>query len=131
MSVPLIRPVVSPIVPAPVGPYSQGIVVAGLLFLAGQGPFDKDGIRVGDTITEQARHTFDNIAAMAEAAGTAISHAVRFGVFLSNMDDFEAVNAVMAEYVADPAPVRTTIPASLRGFDIEVEAVIAVPRGAV
>lgn len=114
-------------VPAPSGTYSAGIRVGNLLFLSGQGPFDADGNRVGNTFAEQARQVFDNLEAVANAAGTSLKHAVRVGAFLSTLNFFDEFNGVMAEYVSDPYPARTTVPVDLRGFDVEIDAVVLIP----
>ena len=115
-------------VPPPGGPYSAGIKVGNLLFLAGQGPFDKNGERVGDTFAEQTRATFDNLEQVANAAGTSLKNAVRIGAYLSSLDYFEEFNTVMAEYVSQPFPVRTTIPVALSEFDVEIDAVVFIPE---
>jgi reactive intermediate/imine deaminase len=115
-------------VPPPGGPYSAGIKVGNLLFLAGQGPFDKNGERVGNTFAEQARATFDNLEQVANAAGTSLKNAVRIGAYLSSLDYFEEFNTVMAEYVNQPFPVRTTIPVALSEFDVEIDAVVFIPE---
>lgn len=114
--------------PPPGGPYSPGIKVGNLLFLAGQGPMDANGNRVGESFTDQARATFDNLERIAKAAGTSLSNAVRIGAYVSSLDYFDEFNAVMAEYVSEPFPVRTTIPVALRGFDIEIDAILFVPN---
>jgi 2-iminobutanoate/2-iminopropanoate deaminase len=114
-------------VPAPGGPYSAGIKVGNLLFLAGQGPFGVDGERVGATFAEQTRSTFDNLEKVANAAGTSLKNAVRIGAYLSSMNYFSEFNSIMAEYVTDPYPARTTIPVELPGFDVEIDAVLYVP----
>ena|ERR1035437_450634 len=115
-------------VPPPGGPYSAGIKVGNLLFLAGQGPFDKNGERVGDTFVEQTRATFDNLEQVANAAGTSLKNAVRIGAYLSSLDYFEEFNTVMAEYVNQPFPARTTIPVALSEFDVEIDAVVFIPE---
>lgn len=112
----------------PVGPYSQGMRVGDLLFVAGQGPFNAKGERVGATFAEQVTQTFDNIEAIARAAGTDMSQMVRLGVFLSDMDNFPEFNAMSGDRLQPPYPVRVTIPASLKGFDIELDAVFYVPQ---
>lgn len=114
--------------PPPVGPYSPGIRVGDLLFTAGQGPFDADGARVGETFADQVRVTMDNLAKIAAAAGTSLDHAVRMGAYLTTLDDFEEFNSIVGEYLTHPHPARTTIQADLRGFDVEIDLVIAVPR---
>lgn len=115
-------------VPPPMGPYSPGIVVDNLLFLAGQAPFDSSGERVGATFVEQAHATFRNLERVAQEAGTSLKHALRVGAYLSSLDYFEEFNSVMVQYVSAPYPARTTIPVALRGFDVEVDAVVLIPE---
>jgi reactive intermediate/imine deaminase len=115
-------------VPQPVGPYSAGIKVGNLLFLAGQGPFDVNGERVGESFVDQARATFENLELVANAAGTSLKNTVRIGAYLSSLDYFGEFNTVMAEYVNRPYPARTTIPVELRGFDVEIDAVLFIPN---
>jgi Putative translation initiation inhibitor, yjgF family len=114
--------------PQPVGPYSQGIIHAGVLYSAGQGPFDAHGVRVGDTFAQQLEQTFANLARIAETAGTDLRHALRIGVYLSSMDYFGELNALAPLYLTEPFPARTTIVADLPGFDVEIDAVFAVPE---
>ncbi|GAA1953813.1 RidA family protein [Microbacterium aquimaris] len=116
--------------PPPAGPYSQGLAVGGLVFLSGQGPFDENGNRVGETFAEQVRRTFENLETVAQAAGTSLTNAVRYGVYLKSLDDFAEFNAIAAEYLTAPLPARTTIEAALRGFDIEIDAIVALPADA-
>src|SRR4051794_2340940 len=74
-------------VAAPDGAYSAAVLAGNLAFLAGQGPFDADGQRVGETITDQINRTLDNLEQVANAAGSSLDHVVRFGVYLNSMDD--------------------------------------------
>ena len=117
----------TPDAPPPAGPYSQGHRVGDLLFVAGQGPFDRDGQRVGTTFAEQVEATLDNIAAIARAGGTDLAHTVRIGVFLRDLSDFPVLNEILQQRLSDPLPVRTTVPAPLNGFDVEIDAIVAVP----
>jgi 2-iminobutanoate/2-iminopropanoate deaminase len=110
----------------PAGPYSQGIRIHDMLYIAGQGPFDETGQRVGVTFAEQAERTFRNLEAIAEAGGTSLRHMVRLGVFLSDMDNFPVFNEVCRQFLAPPYPVRVTAPAALRGFDLELDAIIHI-----
>lgn len=112
--------------PPPGGPYSQAIRSGGFLFLAGQGPFRPDGSKVESGFEDQARQTFRNLEAVAAAAGASLADAVRVGVYLRDMSDFPMMNKVYAEFLREPMPARTTIQSDLPGFDIEVDAVIAV-----
>lgn len=123
----MLESVRTPSAPPPAGPYSQGVVSGGLLFLAGQGPFDENGQRVGATFADQVRRTFENLETVAQAAGTSLHNAVRYGVYLKTLDDFAEFNEIAKEYLSDPLPARTTIQADLRGFDIEIDAIVAVP----
>lgn len=114
--------------PAPGGTYSAGIQVGDLLFLAGQGPFNAAGERVGETFKDQVRQAMDNLEAVANAAGTSLKNAVRVGAYLSTLNFWEEFNEVFAEYVSEPYPVRTTVPVDLRDFDVEIDAIVFVPR---
>lgn len=111
----------------PAGPYSPGIRVGNLLFVSGQGPFDADGKLVGDDFATQARATFANVERIIVAAGGDLSGVVRIGAYLHTLDDFAEFNAIMREILPAPHPARTTIPAALPGFLIEIDAVVALP----
>src|SRR5438445_6925 len=110
----------------PGGPYSQAIRSGGFLFLAGQGPFRPDGSKVEGPFEDQARQTLDNLQAVAAAAGASLADAVRVGVYLRDMSNFAAMNRIYAEFFRDPMPARTTIQSDLPGFEIEVDAVLAM-----
>ena len=112
--------------PPPGGPYSQAIRSGGFLFLAGQGPFRPDGTKVDSSFEDQARQTFRNLEAVAAAAGASLADAVRVGVYLRDMSNFAAMNKVYLEFLREPMPARTTIQSDLPGFEIEVDAVIAM-----
>jgi len=114
--------------PAPTGPYSQAIKSGGFLFLAGQGPFRPDGSKMDGAFEDQARQTLQNLQSVAAAAGASLADAVRVGVYLRDMSNFAAMNKVYAEYFREPMPARTTIQSDLPGFEIEVDAVIALGR---
>lgn len=112
--------------PPPGGAYSQAIAAGNLVFLAGQGPFRPSGEKVEGSFEAQARQTFQNLAAVAEAAGGSLADALRVGVFLRDMADFPVMNDVYREFFPAPLPARTTIQSDLPGFDIEVDAVLLV-----
>lgn len=112
--------------PPPAGAYSTGIVHGDFLFCAGQGPFDAEGVRIGGSFEEQVRITMENLARVAKAAGTSLDRTVRMGVFLSDIENFAALNAVVTEYLTEPYPARTTVQVPLKGFDVEIDAVIAL-----
>jgi 2-iminobutanoate/2-iminopropanoate deaminase len=122
------EPIDAPLtVPSPDGAYSAGIRVGNLAFLAGQGPFDADGQRVGETISDQINKTLDNLEQVARAVGSSLDQVVRFGVYVNTMDDVEALNACFEARLKRPYPARTTIVTQLPGFDVEIDAVIVVP----
>jgi reactive intermediate/imine deaminase len=121
--------VASPDAMPPAGPYSQAVRHGNLLFISGQGPFDTAGNIVGSTFLEQARETFANVERIAVAAGGSLDRVLRVGAYLRALDDFAAFNELMRELFAEPHPARTTIPAALPGFDIEVDAIVALPDG--
>ena len=75
--------------PRPGGPYSQGILAGGFLFVAGQGPTDpRTGKHAGDDIRTQTRQTLENVKAIVEAAGGSLSHAVKVNAYLSDLANF-------------------------------------------
>jgi reactive intermediate/imine deaminase len=111
----------------PGGPFSQAVVSGDLVFLAGACPVLPDGTWVKGTFAEQARAAFDNLARVAEAAGTDLSHAVRVGVYLRDFGDFPELNQIYVEYFGtENLPARTTVPVALDGFDIEVDAILTL-----
>ncbi len=116
--------------PAAIGPYSQAVRSGNLVFLSGQTPLDPaTGVLVEGDISVQARRAFDNIKAVCEAAGGSMDDIVRVGLYLTDLGQFAAVNAVMAEYFQTPYPARSTIevPALPKGADFEVDAVLVLP----
>lgn len=114
----------------PGGPYSQAVKAGNMVFLAGQVPFTPAGELVGGSFDEQARQAFDNLRAVAQAAGGSLADAVRVGVYLRDLGNFARMNEIYVEYfAASPLPARTTIPAALPGFEIEIDAVLALGDG--
>lgn len=120
------HPLSSPEAPKPAGTYSSGIAAGPFIFLAGQGPFNSSGERVGETFADQVRQTFRNLEAVAHAGGASLNDAVRYGVFLKSLDNFKEFNAVAAEFLQQPFPARTTIQADLMGFDVEIDAILYI-----
>ena len=115
--------------PAPKGPYSQGRRGGGLVFVAGQGPFDATGKLVGTTIVEQTRATLENVKSIVEAAGAKLSDVVKVNVYLTDLTHFAAMNEVYASFFNEPYPARTTVEVGLLGFLVEIDAVAALPAG--
>ncbi|HYC93347.1 MAG TPA: Rid family detoxifying hydrolase [Thermoanaerobaculia bacterium] len=115
----------TPNAPRPLGPYSQGIVANGFLYVAGQVPIDPaTGTLVEGSITEQTTRVLDNVTAILEAAGVTRADVVQARVYLRSIADFPEMNAVYATYFADEPPARTTIEAGLRaGVNVEIDVV--------
>lgn len=113
--------------PPPAGTYSQGIVANGFLYIAGQGPFDLNGVRDLGSFRHEMLLTLKNLESIANAAGTSIHSAIRFGVYLKDMANFKEMNDIFTEYLGPPYPVRTTIPVNLNNFQIEIDVVIRMP----
>ncbi|WP_271679538.1 RidA family protein [Thermomonas mangrovi] len=115
--------------PAAIGPYSQATRAGNLVFFSGQIPLDPaTGDLVAGDIATQARRAFDNLKAVCEAAGGTMDDIVRVGLYLADLAEFAAVNAVMGEYFAQPYPARSTIEVSAlpKGARFEVDAVMAL-----
>lgn len=118
----------TPNAPRPLGPYSQGIVANGFLYVAGQVPFDPTtGALVDGPVAAQTARVLDNVTAILEAAGVTRAEVVQARVYLRRIDDFPEMNAVYARYFAEAPPARTTIEAGLRpGVDVEIDVVAVV-----
>jgi reactive intermediate/imine deaminase len=113
--------------PQAIGTYSQAVRAGDTVYLSGQVPFDPATMQLvaGDMET-QARRVFDNLKAVAEAAGGSLDKAVKVTIFLTDLAHFVKVNEVMATYFARPYPARSTIGVAQlpRGAQIEVECVL-------
>ena len=115
--------------PAAIGTYSQAIRSGELVFLSGQIPLDPATMQLVDGNFEtRARQVFDNLQAVAEAAGGSLDRIVKLTIFLTDLNDFATVNAVMEEYFEKPYPARAAVGvASLpRGADVEADAILAL-----
>lgn len=119
----------SPDAPAPVGPYSQAVIHAGVAYLSGQVPLDPaSGRLVGDTIEEQTRRVLTNLAAVLAAAGSSWSQVLRVTVYLADIADFAAFNRVYADTLGGARPARSTFQVAALPFGarIEIDAIAAV-----
>ena len=115
--------------PAAVGPYSQAIAVGNLVFCAGQIPLDPTtGNLIEGDVTAQTRRVIENIKAVLAAAGATLDDVVKSTVFLLDMNDFAAMNAVYAEYFASPFPARSTIQVARLPKDARVEIEVIASR---
>jgi 2-iminobutanoate/2-iminopropanoate deaminase len=119
--------------PAPVGPYNQAIVATGeMVFVAGQIPLDpKTGAIVGgDDVAKQTEQAISNLKAILEAAGASIQDVVKTSVFLADMNDFAAMNAVYARYFEEAtAPARACVEVARLPKDVrvEIECIAVIP----
>lgn len=115
--------------PAAIGPYSQAVKVGNIVYFSGQIPLDPaTGNVVEGGIEAQARRAFENLKAVAEAAGGSLDRIVRVGLFLTDLGEFATVNAVMQEYFKAPYPARSTIQVAAlpKGVGFEVEATMVL-----
>lgn len=122
------QPIATDKAPAAIGPYSQAVRSGSFVFLSGQIPLDPaTGQLVDGDISAQSRRVFDNLQAVCVAAGGSLDQVARIGIYLTDLGDFAAVNAVMAEYFTAPYPARSTIEVAglPRGAQVEVDAILA------
>lgn len=115
--------------PAAIGTYSQAVRAGDLVFLSGQIPLHPETMEVvaGD-FEARARQVFENMQAVAAAAGGNLSDVVKLTIFLTDLNNFATVNSVMENFFAQPYPARATVGvASLpKGVDIEADAILAI-----
>lgn len=108
--------------PKAIGPYSQAVRAGELLFISGQVPIDPaTGDLVTGDIAAQTHRVLTSIGEILKAAGTSYDHVVRTTVFLADMNDFSAMNAVYATYFDTPAPARSTVQVSRLPKDARIE----------
>jgi len=121
------EPVFTPGLPEPIGPYVPGMVWERLVIVSGQGATDPaTGELVGPDVETQTEQVFRNIETILKAAGSDLSRVLRCGVFLVDLRDFDAMNAVYARVFGDHRPARTTVQvASLpdKGLRVEIDAI--------
>jgi 2-iminobutanoate/2-iminopropanoate deaminase len=112
--------------PKAIGPYSQAVVVDGMVYTAGQIPLDpKSGEVVGKTTAEQADQVLRNLAVILKGAGSGLHLVIKTTVYLVDMADFPAMNEVYAKHFAAHKPARATIQAAAlpRGVRVEIDAI--------
>jgi 2-iminobutanoate/2-iminopropanoate deaminase len=116
--------------PKAIGPYSQAVRAGDFLFVSGQTPLDPaTGVMVEGDVAVQTRRVLDSVGAILAAGGSGFDRVVKTSVFLKDMNDFAAMNAVYAEYFPSPQPARSTIEAARLPRDARVEIdVIALVR---
>ena len=115
--------------PGAIGSYSQAIQSGNFVFLSGQIPLDPATMEIvaGD-FEARARRVFENLKAVAEAAGGTLDQIVKLNIYLTDMNNFATVNAVMAEYFNEPYPARAALGVKSlpKGVDVEAEAILAL-----
>jgi 2-iminobutanoate/2-iminopropanoate deaminase len=125
------RPVKSDRLPRPVGPYSPGMIFDRLIFVSGQGATDPStGKLAAADVERQTEQCLKNVAAILEGAGSSLGHVLRCGVFLIDMAEFQAMNAVYQRMFGEHRPARTTIQAAAlpgEGLRVEIDAVAYIP----
>jgi len=109
--------------PAAIGPYSQGVVAGGqFIFTAGQIPINpKTGELVQGDIQTQTRQVLENIKAVLKASNAGLENAVKTTVFLSDMNDFAAMNEIYAEYFPQNPPARSAVQVARLPKDVKIE----------
>jgi 2-iminobutanoate/2-iminopropanoate deaminase len=114
--------------PQPLGVYSQAVVANGFIFVAGQGSINPqtNQMELGD-IRSETRRVLQNIQAILEAAGSSLHNAVRMGVFLADMNDFQAMNEVFHEFFPVDPPARTTVGCALPKIKVEIDCIARLP----
>ena len=108
----------TPKAPQAIGPYSQAIAFENMIFTSGQIALLEDGRFLEGTIEEQTKQVLQNLRAVLDAAGSSLSKVIKTTIFLTNMDDFQAVNGVYGTFFSEHKPARSTV------------AVKALPRNA-
>lgn len=119
----------TPSAPDAIGPYSQAVKVGNTVWLSGQIPLVPQTMELveGD-VSAQATQVFENLAAVADAAGGSLNDAVKINISLTDLADFAAVNEVMARFLTEPYPARACVQVAAlpRGAAVEVEAILAL-----
>ena len=115
--------------PAAIGTYSQAVQSGQLVFLSGQIPLRPDDMTIVDgDFAARARQVFTNLGAVAAAAGGDLNDIVKLTIFLTDLNDFATVNAVMEEFFEQPFPARAAVEVSAlpKGVDVEADAILAL-----
>jgi len=111
-------------------PFSWGVTLDHLIFLAGQGPLGPDGKVIEGDIRVQTQETLENFRRVVEAAGSGLEHVLSTTVYLKNLTDFRGMNEVYSEYfMAEPRPARATVQANLLfGMKVEIQGIAYIPE---
>ncbi|HIC10896.1 MAG TPA: RidA family protein [Campylobacterales bacterium] len=114
--------------PQAIGPYSQAIAINGFLYTSGQIALTPDGKFVNEDIVAQTKQVLENLQQVLKAGGSSLDRVVKTTIYLKNMEDFEAVNRVYAEFFGNHKPARSTVAVQKLPKDalVEIEAVAIV-----
>lgn len=119
----------TPDAPSAIGPYSQAIKVGNTVWLSGQIPLIPGTTAlVSGGISEQTAQAFKNLSAVANAAGGSLENAVKINISLTDLEHFDTVNEVMAQFLQEPFPARACVQVAAlpKGAQIEIEAILAL-----
>lgn len=107
--------------PSAIGPYSQAVISGSLLYTSGQVPIIPETGEIAQGLEAQAHQVFKNLRELLKAAGTDISKTVKTTVFIKNMEDFAAINAIYAQYFTQPYPARSCVEVARLPKDVLLE----------
>ena len=108
--------------PAPIGPYSQAVLIKGVLYVSGQIPLNPmNGSLEVDSVKTATNRVMLNIKSLVEEAGMSLSNIVKCSIFLKNMDDFSVVNEIYATYFSENPPARETVQVAKLPLDVPIE----------
>lgn len=115
--------------PAAIGPYSQAIKAGNTVYLSGQIPLVPSTMQiVSDDISQQAQQVFENLSAVAKAAGGSLADSVKINISMTDLADFSAVNEIMKQFFNEPYPARACVQVAAlpRGAKVEIEAILVL-----
>jgi 2-iminobutanoate/2-iminopropanoate deaminase len=119
----------TPKAPKAIGPYSQAVAAGGAVYCSGQIGLDPATGELADGLEAQAERALRNLTAVLDAAGATLADVVKTTIFLADMGDFAAVNAIYATFMPDPPPARSTVAVAglPKGALVEIEAIARRP----
>lgn len=115
--------------PAAIGTYSQAVRVNNTVYMSGQIPLDPASMELVDGFEKSVRRVFENLTAVAEAAGGSLADIAKLNIFLTDLGNFATVNEIMAEYFQQPYPARAAVEVAglPKGAEVEMDAVLELP----
>lgn len=120
--------IATPLAPAAIGTYSQAVRVDRTVYLSGQIGLNPESMILAEGFEAQAVQVFENLKHVAEAAGGSLAHIVKLNLYLTNLDDFAQLNAIMATYFAEPYPARAAVGVKSlpKGAVVEADAILVL-----